>query len=96
MFQVAGVLVRDPLDSRRTRSHHENPSHGLPTSEPAILMHFYMVQYFDPQTYSEVLVNPLWKVVMQDEHDSLLQNQTWDLVPLPSKTNICKCRWVHR
>ena len=33
---------------------------------------------------------------MQDEYNSLLENQTWDLVPLPSDRNPVRCRWVYR
>jgi hypothetical protein len=33
---------------------------------------------------------------MQEEYNSLLENQTWDLVPLPSGRKIFRCRWVYR
>jgi hypothetical protein len=33
---------------------------------------------------------------MQEEYNSLLKNQTWDLVPLPSGRKIFRCRWVYR
>jgi hypothetical protein len=32
---------------------------------------------------------------MQEEYKSLLENQTWDLVPLPSGRKIFTCRWVY-
>jgi hypothetical protein len=95
-LQVLGVLIGNPLDLRRTQSHHEEPSHVLSSSEPTMPMHCYMVQYSDPHTYSKVVGNPLWKEAMQKEYDSLLKNQTWDLVPLPLERNIFRCRWVHR
>jgi hypothetical protein len=79
-----------------TRSQHEEPSHVLSSSEPVMPMHFYMVQSTDPQNYNRVVGNPLWKASMQKEYDSLLQNQTWNLVPLPPERNIFRCRWVHR
>jgi hypothetical protein len=88
-------LVGNPLDSRRTRSQHEDPSHILSSSEPSMPMNCYMVQSSDPHTYSKVVGNPLWEVAMQEEYDSLLENQTWDLVPLPPERNIFRCRWVH-
>jgi hypothetical protein len=66
------------------------------SSEPAIPMHFYMVQSIDPPNYNRVVENPLWKKAMQKEYDSLLQNQTWNLVPLPPERNIFRCKWVHR
>jgi hypothetical protein len=33
---------------------------------------------------------------MQKEYNSLLENQTWDLVPLPSGRKIFRCIWVYR
>jgi hypothetical protein len=82
-LQEARNLAGDPLDSRRNRSQHVDPSHVLSTYEPAMSMYFYMVQSFDPHTYNEVVGNPLWEAAMQEEHESLLENHTWDLVPLP-------------
>jgi hypothetical protein len=86
----------NPLDSRRTQSQHEEPFHVLSYFEPMMPMHFYMVQYSDPHTYSEVVGNPLWKKTMKKNYASLLKNQTWHLVPLPPERNIFKCKWVHR
>jgi hypothetical protein len=42
-----------------------------------------MVQSSNPQIYSEVVGNPLWETSMQEKYDSLLEDQTWDMVPLP-------------
>jgi hypothetical protein len=33
---------------------------------------------------------------MKEEYNSLLENQTWDMVPLPSGRNLFKCKWVYR
>jgi hypothetical protein len=95
-LQAVDNLAGNPLDSRRTRSQHEEPSHVFSASEPAMPMHCYMVQSTDPQNYNRVVGNPLWQAAMQKEYDSLLQNQTWNLVPHPPERNIFRCRWVHR
>jgi hypothetical protein len=55
-----------------------------------------MVQSTDPHNYNRVVGNPLWQAAMQKEYESLLQNQTWNLVPCPPERNIFRCRWVHR
>jgi hypothetical protein len=47
-LQEIGNLAGDPLDLRRTRSHHVDPSHVLSNFEPTMPMHCYMVQYYDP------------------------------------------------
>jgi hypothetical protein len=59
-------------------------------------MHFYMDQYSNPHTYSKAVGNPLWQATMQEEYDSLLKNQSWDLVPLPPGMKIVRCKWVYR
>lgn len=33
---------------------------------------------------------------MQDEHDALVQNQTWSLVPPDYTPNLVGCKWVFR
>jgi hypothetical protein len=82
-LQAAGVLAGNPFDSRRTQSQHEDPSHVLSAYEPVMSMHCYMVQSSDPHTCSEAVGNSIWEVAMQEEYDSLLENRTWYLVPLP-------------
>jgi len=37
-----------------------------------------------PKTYRSALVDPNWRAAMVEEHDALLQNHTWDLVPRPA------------
>jgi len=44
----------------------------------------------------QALADPKWKEAMQQEYSALLQNQTWDLVPLPSNRKTIGCKWVFR
>ena len=37
----------------------------------------------DPQSHSEAVGNPLWEASMDEEYSALMDNKTWDLVPLP-------------
>jgi hypothetical protein len=55
-----------------TRSQHEEPSHVHSASEPVMPLHLYMVQSTDPENYNKVVGNPLWKVAMKKEYESLL------------------------
>jgi len=59
-------------------------------------MQFYVAIYLDPRAYGKAAGNPFWESSMQDEYKSLLEKHTLDLVPLPSRRNIFKCRWVYR
>jgi hypothetical protein len=49
-----------------------------------------------PQTYAEAEGNPYWEATMNEEYNSLIENQTWDLVLLPSDRNIVRCKWIYR
>jgi Reverse transcriptase (RNA-dependent DNA polymerase) len=40
-------------------------------------------------------VGPKWKKAMFEEIRALLKNDTWDMVPRPSKKNIMGCKWVY-
>ena len=33
---------------------------------------------------------------MEEEYNSLLENQTWDLVPLTLGRKLVRCKWVYR
>jgi hypothetical protein len=49
-----------------------------------------------PKTYKSALLDPNWAAAMQDEYSALLENNTWQLVPHPSNTNIVSGKWVFR
>jgi len=37
-----------------------------------------------------------WMDAMNDEMKSLMENHTWDLVPLPAKRKTLQNKWVYR
>jgi hypothetical protein len=95
-LQDAGDLVGDPVDTRRTQFDFEEPLVALTATEPFPSRHIFLVQSSDPQSYGEVAGNPFWESTMQEEYNSLLENHTWDPVPLPSGRKLVRCRWVYR
>ena len=51
-----------------------------------------------PQTYREVLKSPDvsdWLTAMDSEHNSLIANETWELVKRPPRRKILDSRWVY-
>jgi hypothetical protein len=53
----------------------------------------------DPQTFSEAINSSdsgKWKAAIEEEYQSLIQNQTWELVPKPKDRNIVSCKWVFK
>ena len=40
--------------------------------------------------------NPFWEAAMDEEYNALMENQTWDLVPLPKGRKLFRCKWIFR
>lgn len=59
-------------------------------------IHCYMVIATDPQAYTEVAGNPYWDAAMDEEYQSLMKNQTWELVPLPLGRKLVLFKWIYR
>jgi hypothetical protein len=49
----------------------------------------------DPETFAEALGHPDWDTTMNEEYRSLMENDTWDLVPLPKGRKLVRCKWVY-
>jgi hypothetical protein len=50
----------------------------------------------DPETFAEASGHPDWDTTMNEEYRSLIENDTWDLVPLPKGRKLVRCKWVYR
>jgi glutathionyl-hydroquinone reductase len=35
-----------------------------------------------------------WELAMQKEYDSIMKNETWNLIPRPRDAKVVKSRWV--
>lgn len=50
----------------------------------------------EPSTLDEALRDHNWVAAMNNEHQALLRNRTWHLVPHPKGKNIIGCKWVYK
>ena len=53
----------------------------------------------EPKNYSEAISNDdsgKWIAAMQEEVESLLKNETWELVELPEGKRVISCKWISR
>jgi hypothetical protein len=53
----------------------------------------------EPKTYHEATIGPdqaQWQQAMQDEYNSLLQNQTWSITNLPQGRNVVDRKWTYK
>ena len=90
-MQAAGEVASNPQEPRKTRS---QTSKAYFASDSAIYEHCYMLVISHPQTYQQYCTDPIWKSEMEDELQSVQENNTWELVPLPPKRKVVQCKWV--
>lgn len=93
-LQVVGSLLvtlqtpgRCDFGSRKLHMHSLLQDHCLS-------IHYYIATTIDPQAFKECTGISEWDTVMQEEFNSLMRNHTWDLVPLPPRIKIVRCKWI--
>jgi hypothetical protein len=50
----------------------------------------------DPETFGEASGHPNWDIAMNEAYRYLMENDTWDLVPLPKGRKLVRCKWFYR
>jgi hypothetical protein len=50
----------------------------------------------EPTSVEAALDDPQWVAAMDSEHEALLCNRTWKLVPRPKGRNVIGCKWVYK
>ena len=50
----------------------------------------------DPDTYANAHGLSIWENAMSTEIESLLKNQTWDVLPRPYGNNVVKSQLVYK
>jgi hypothetical protein len=53
----------------------------------------------EPQTYAQAMRSPQadqWQDAMNREYNSLIENNTWTLVPLPRDRTVVQNKWVYK
>ena len=85
-------MAGNPQDPRRTRSQTSKDSFA---SDSDLAEHCYIMISSDPHKYQKAFTYPIWKSEMEDELQSLQENNTWELVPLPPKRKVVQCKWVY-
>ena len=50
----------------------------------------------DLETFAKASGHPDWDTTMNEEYRSLMENNTWDLVPLPKGRKLVIFKWVYK
>jgi hypothetical protein len=51
---------------------------------------------YEPSSYKEAILDPLWQQTMDEELSALHKTDTWDLVHVPFGKSVVGCRWVYK
>ena len=68
--------------------------HGIFKPKAYVVVRNYLQE--EPPTFNIASRFPHWVEVIDFEYNSLLKQQTWSLVPLPSSKNVVHCKWVYK
>lgn len=63
----------------------------MPRLQPTLLL-----TEVEPSSFRIALADLKWHSAMDEEHQALIRNQTWSLVPLPPQRHAIGCKWVFR
>lgn len=69
------------------------------TQEEELLLGLLAFMVSEPLNYKQALIDKnseRWKIAMQEEYNSLVKNNTWDLVERPSNVVIVDNKWVYK
>jgi hypothetical protein len=58
----------------------------------------YMMKLLDeePTTFEEAVQKGQWKEVMAEEHQSIMKNEVWEIVPRPKEKSVVASKWVYK
>jgi hypothetical protein len=50
----------------------------------------------EPTTFEEVAQKGQWKEAMAEEHQSIMKNEVWEIVPRPKEKSVVTSKWVYK
>ncbi len=56
----------------------------------------FLIETLEPKDYFETIQHPRWIETMQQEYNSILENNTWDLIKLLEGKIPITTRWVFK
>jgi hypothetical protein len=50
----------------------------------------------EPTTFEEAVQKEQWKEAMTEEHQSIMKNEVWEIVPRPKEKSVVTSKWVYK
>ena len=47
-------------------------------------------------SYEEATKNMVWKDAMEEEYQSIVNNDVWDVVPRPKEKSVVSSKWIYK
>ena len=58
--------------------------------------HLFLLLNEEPWSYEEAVEEKVWRDACQDEMESIIKNNTWDLVDLPKGAKAIGLKWIFK
>ena len=50
----------------------------------------------EPMSFNEANEHDEWRNVVEEEYESIMENNTWELTELPKHKNPIGCKWIYK
>ena len=50
----------------------------------------------EPTTFEQEADQQVWRDAMQEEYDSIMRNDVWEVVPRPEGNSVVTSRWLYK
>jgi hypothetical protein len=54
------------------------------------------ITYFEPTNFSQATNQKVWREAMQEEYDSIIHNDVWEVVPKYEGKSVVTSRWLYK
>jgi len=96
--QASSEIVDPPLrQSIRIRKFAKLPDFAYSCYSSSFTSFLASIHYlFEPSSYKEAILDPLWQQAIDEELSALHKTNNWDLVPLPPGKSVVSCHWMYK
>ena len=50
----------------------------------------------EPCTFEKAVKHQVWKDAMNEEYESIMKNDVWDVVPRPKDKSVVTSKWIYK
>lgn len=91
------IADQEPPENPEGTRKSQRSNKGVPPQR--LIETFSAMDHQEPRSFREAMISPKkveWKMAMEEEIRSLIENQTWELVVLPPGKKTIGCKWIYK